>query len=190
MAKPQLIVFTAPSGAGKTTIVRHLLQCYPQHLMFSVSAATRKRRPHETEGVDYYFMDPETFKQHIQQHDFVEWEEVYPGHFYGTLTSEIKRILALEKSILFDIDIQGALALKKAYPQGCTTIFVQPPSLEILAKRLRERNTEDELSFQRRVEKAAYELSFSHKFDYTLVNEDLTQTLKNAESLVEMLLEL
>jgi guanylate kinase len=190
MAKPQLIVFTAPSGAGKTTIVRHLLQRYPQYLMFSVSAATRQKRPHETEGVDYYFMDTETFKSHIQQKDFVEWEEVYPGYFYGTLATEIDRILTLGKSILFDIDVQGALALKKAYPKGCTTVFVKPPSVEILAKRLLERNTEDESSFQKRVEKAAYELSFANEFDYTLVNEDLTQTLKNAESLVEMLLEL
>ena len=190
MAEPQLIVFTAPSGAGKTTIVRHLLQRYPHYLMFSVSAATRQRRPHETDGVDYYFMDSDTFKEHIRLGHFAEWEEVYPGQFYGTLTAEIDRILTLGKSILFDIDVQGALALKKAYPNRITTVFIQPPSLEILARRLQERNTEDEFSFKKRIDKAAFELSFAQAFDYILINEDLEKTLKNAESLVEMVLDI
>lgn len=189
MKEPRLIVITAPSGAGKTTIVRHLLQRYPDRLVFSVSATTRAKRPHETDGIDYYFLDQETFRTRIQEGAFAEWEEVYAGQYYGTLKSEIERILSQGKSILFDIDVAGAKSLKAAYPDRCHTIFVKPPSLGVLAERLRQRQTEDDASFKKRVDKAAWELGFAHDFDHILVNEDLSETLKNAESLVEMLLD-
>jgi guanylate kinase len=129
---PTLIIFTAPSGSGKTTIVRHLLTIFGQ-LAFSVSACTREKRHYETEGKDYYFLSPQQFKKLIEQDAFAEWEEVYENQFYGTLKSEIRRLHSMGKVVIFDIDVKGALKLKKAYPLNCHTIFVQPPSLEELS---------------------------------------------------------
>jgi guanylate kinase len=179
----KLIVVAAPSGAGKTTIVRHLLQTYDT-LAFSVSAATRAQRAHETNGKDYYFITADDFRQKIEHDDFLEWQEVYAGQFYGTLKSEVNRLWDLGKVVIFDIDVQGALNIKKTYPEETTLVFVKPPSPAILFQRLRDRNTESPESLQRRIEKAAFELSFENKFDIVLLNDELELCLRRAEKIV------
>lgn len=189
MKKGKLIIFTAPSGAGKTTIVRHLLKVFPDKLAFSVSATTRTCRSHEKDGVDYYFISVDDFKQRIEAQAFAEWEEVYSGQYYGTLKAEVERLLNMGKSVLFDIDIQGAFSLKSVYGNDCTSIFVQPPSLEVLKDRLIKRNTEDEESFIKRIKKAGIELSFADRFDHILINDRLEETLKKAELLVLSILD-
>lgn len=183
----KLLVFTAPSGAGKTTIVRHLLSTFPQ-LSFSVSAATREQRHYEVNGVDYYFMSEEEFKEKIEAEEFAEWEEVYQGQYYGTLRSEIDRLHREDKCVIFDIDVNGALRLKRKYKEQCLTVFVNPPSLEILIERLRKRNTETPESLQRRIDKASLELTYADKFDIILQNDDLKFTLKEAEAIVNKFL--
>lgn len=183
----KLLVFTAPSGAGKTTIVRHLLTVFPQ-LSFSVSAATREQRHYEVKGVDYYFMTEKEFKDKIEREEFAEWEEVYQGQFYGTLRSEIDRLHNEDKCVIFDIDVNGALRLKRKYKDQCLTVFVHPPSLEILVERLRKRNTETPESLQRRIDKASLELTYADKFDIILQNDDLKFTLKKAEAIVHKFL--
>ena len=152
----KLIVFTAPSGAGKTTIVRHLINSIP-NLAFSVSATTRYQRPNEVHGKDYYFLSPEDFRQKIKNDEFVEWEEVYQDQYYGTLKSEVHRLWDLDQHIIFDIDVQGALNVKKAYPEKTLTVFVKAPSLEALMNRLQNRNTETAAQLQKRMDKAKYE---------------------------------
>ncbi|MCB9081490.1 MAG: guanylate kinase [Lewinellaceae bacterium] len=179
----KLIIFTAPSGAGKTTIVRHLLQVFPE-LAFSVSATTRAPRPHEEEGRDYYFLSAERFQQRIAEGAFVEWEEVYPGRYYGTLHEELERLWKRGKSIIFDIEVKGATRLKKAYPTNSLAIFVKPPSKETLFERLRNRATEDAESLHRRMERAEEELGYENNFDYILVNNRLPETLEEAERVV------
>lgn len=185
----KLLIFAAPSGSGKTTIVRHLLARYPQ-LAFSVSAATRPQRVHEQDGVDYYFISKEAFQQHIQSGDFAEWEEVYADNFYGTLRSEIERIWADGKVVIFDIDVQGAMRLKRKYGGQALTVFVKPPSREILLERLRSRGTEDPAALERRIAKAEHELAFENKFDIVLVNDVLEDALRRAESIAETFLSL
>lgn len=185
----KLLIFAAPSGSGKTTIVRHLLDRYPQ-LAFSVSAATRPQRAHEQDGVDYYFISKEAFQQHIQSGDFAEWEEVYADNFYGTLRSEIERIWADGKVVIFDIDVQGAMRLKRKYGGQALTVFVKPPSREILLERLRSRGTEDPAALERRIAKAEHELAFENKFDIVLVNDVLEDALRRAESIAETFLSL
>ncbi len=185
----KLLIFAAPSGSGKTTIVRHLLARYPQ-LAFSVSAATRPQRAHEQDGVDYYFISKEAFQRHIQHGDFAEWEEVYADNFYGTLRSEIERIWADGKVVIFDIDVQGAMRLKRKYGEQALTIFVKPPSREILVERLRSRGTEDPAALERRIAKAEHELAFENKFDIVLVNDVLEDALRRAESIAETFLSL
>ena len=180
----KLVIFTAPSGAGKTTIVTHLLEKYDA-LAFSVSAATREKRHYETDGEDYYFISPEAFRQKIADNAFVEWEEVYENQFYGTLKSEVERLWGINKNIIFDIDVQGALSIKKAYPDESLAVFVKPPSPEILFERLRGRKTETEKSLKRRIAKAAEELGYENKFDKVLVNDDLETALSAAEGIVE-----
>lgn len=184
----KLIIITAPSGAGKTTIVRHLLQTIG-NLSFSVSATTRARRDYEQEGRDYYFLSLEDFKRRIAAGDFVEWEEVYPGKCYGTLKQEIERLWAAGKHILFDIDVYGAMNLKKTYPDRSLAIFVKPPSLEALHERLRNRKTENTQTLQERLDKATEELQFENKFDYILVNDVLSAALAEAEEAVRSFLE-
>lgn len=179
----KLIIFTAPSGAGKTTIVRHLLDKFAQ-LAFSVSATSRKKRPREQEGVDYYFLSPEAFQQAIAEEAFAEWEEVYAGQYYGTLKREIERLWMQGKHILFDIDVQGALNLKTLYGDQALTIFVQPPNLQALETRLRDRKTEDEASFQKRIRKAKEEMAYAERCDQILVNDDLADALNQAEQIV------
>lgn len=180
----KLIIVTAPSGAGKTTMVRHLLKTYDQ-LAFSTSATTRKKREHEMEGKDYYFMDVDQFKSLIKQDAFLEWEEVYENQFYGTLEKEAERLWGLGKQVVFDIDVKGAINLQKTYPQKALTIFVKPPKPEVLEERLRARKSESEESLKKRIAKANFELTFETEFDIVLVNDDLDTALKEIEWIVE-----
>jgi guanylate kinase len=178
----KLLIFTAPSGAGKTTIVRHLLSQFPE-LAFSVSATTRNRRAHEVDGHDYYFLTPDDFRQKVAEGAFVEWEEVYEGLCYGTLHSEIDRLWQAGKHIVFDIEVKGATNLKNAYPDATLVVFVKPPDAEALFARLRARNTETEDSLAKRIARAAEELTYENNFDYVLLNDDLAQALAEAEQL-------
>ena len=180
----KLIVVAAPSGAGKTTIVKHLLETFGE-LAFSVSATTRAKRDHETDGRDYYFISETDFRQKINNDEFLEWQEVYKGQYYGTLKSEIRRLWELQKVVIFDIDVQGALNIKRAYPKEALLVFVKPPSKEILLQRLKDRNTESEESLARRIEKASFELGFEDKFDVVLLNDDLNSCLVRAEKIVQ-----
>jgi guanylate kinase len=179
------IIFSAPSGSGKTTIVRHLLRHNPD-LGFSISASTRdKRGRKEQHGKDYYFLSPEEFKTKIDNDEFIEWEEVYEGNYYGTLKSEIQRIWEAGKNVIFDVDVKGGLALKKYFGEKALAIFVQVPSLQILEQRLRDRGTESHASLSQRIFKANFEMSFQDKFDVVLVNEDLEQSLAKAQQLYD-----
>lgn len=183
----KILIFTAPSGAGKTTIVRHLLRHFPQ-LAFSVSATTRPARPGEVHGKDYYFIEPQEFQRKIANGDFVEYEEVYPGRFYGTLYSEIERIWALNQTIIFDIEVKGATNLKTYYPNDSLAVFVQPPSKEVLFDRLRSRSTEDEDSLNVRFARAEEELGYANNFDRILINDQLKDALDEAEVITANLL--
>ncbi len=179
----KLIILTAPSGAGKTTIVRHLLNTIPE-LAFSISATTRERRPNEVEGEDYYYIGVAEFKKLIAEDAFAEWQQVYPDQFYGTLRREMDRIWAEGKHIVFDIDVKGAVNLKNAYPDQSLAIFVKPPSKAALFERLRQRKTENEESLRKRLAKAEEELTFENKFDHILVNDVLEDALDEAQVVV------
>ena len=180
----KVILFTAPSGAGKTTIVKHLLHTNPK-LDFSISACTRdKRGRSEVNGKDYYFITPEEFRQKIEQDAFVEWEEVYEGAFYGTLKSEIERIWGQGKHVVLDVDVKGGIKIKEFYKDRALAIFVKPPSLEVLAQRLQARQTDSASSISSRLFKAKFELSFENKFDAIIVNESLEDAFRQAEQLV------
>jgi len=179
------IIFCAPSGSGKTTIVKHLLQSNPE-LGFSISASTRDKRGRtEENGKDYYFLTPADFRKKIENDEFIEWEEVYEGNFYGTLKSEIDRIWKSGKNVIFDVDVKGGLNLKKYFGDKSLAIFVKVPSLEILKERLHDRNTESEESLSRRLFKAQFEMGFQDKFDVVLVNEDLAKSLAEAQRLYD-----
>ncbi|GAB3330089.1 guanylate kinase [Larkinella ripae] len=181
----KLIIFSAPSGSGKTTIVRHLLAAN-SNLGFSISACTRDRRGRsEQNGKDYYFLTPEDFKEKIDNDEFVEWEEVYVGAFYGTLKSEIERVWASGKHVLFDVDVQGGLKLKKYYGDKALAIFVKVPDEETLKKRLLARGTETEDSLSKRLFKVHFEMSFQDQFDVILVNDDLEEALQKAQQLTD-----
>ncbi|HXH19876.1 MAG TPA: guanylate kinase [Chitinophagales bacterium] len=184
----KLIIFTAPSGAGKTTIVHRLLEA-DSRLAFSVSACTRKKRPNETNGKHYYFLTEEQFKKKIENGEFIEWEEVYPGIFYGTLSSEVERIARQGKAVVFDIDVKGALNIKNKFGNKALAIFVKPPSLEALRERLKRRNSEDEQSLAKRLERVSYELSFENCFDHVIVNDDLDKAVKEARLIIGKFLE-
>ncbi len=178
------IIFSAPSGSGKTTIVKFLLDKIPS-LGFSISACTRdKRESIEKSRKDYYFLTTEEFKKKIEKEDFIEWEEVYPGKFYGTLNSEIKRLWEEGKQVIFDVDVKGGVNLKEHFGNKALAVFVKPPSLEILEQRLSARKTETEDSLSQRISKAKSEMKFECKFDVTLVNDDLKGSLLRAEKLV------
>ncbi len=178
------VIFSAPSGSGKTTIVRHLLKVIPG-LEFSISACTRDKRGRtEQDGKDYYFLSVDEFKQKIDNGEFIEWEEVYPGNYYGTLKSEIARIWQAGKAVIFDVDVKGGVNLKNYFKEKALAVFVKVPSLEVLAERLRARGTEDEESLSERLYKAQFELQFEDRFDATIVNDDLQKALQEAEKLV------
>ncbi len=179
----KIIIITAPSGAGKTSITRYLIKKFPQ-LEFSVSAATRPPRRNEKNGVDYYFISVEQFQQKIEAHAFVEWEMVYEGKYYGTLKSELERIWALEKVPVLDIDVKGAIHVQRKFPANALSIFVQPPSIDELKKRLESRGTESEGSIATRVNKASYELSFSHSFNEVIVNHQLDKACTDTAEVV------
>lgn len=180
----KIIIITAPSGAGKTSIVHYLLQKYPQLLAFSISATTRKSRETEINGKDYYFISEEDFRNKIQQNDFVEWEMVYEGKYYGTLLKELERIWELGKTPVLDIDVKGALRIQERYPDTSISIFIQPPSVEELQKRLESRGTETKETLAARVNKASYELSFKDHFNHTIVNKDLGIACTEADRLI------
>lgn len=179
----KIIVITAPSGAGKTSITRYLLQQFPQ-LAFSISAATRQPRNHEKDGVDYYFLALEDFKEKIRNKEFAEWEMVYEGKYYGTLKTELQRIWGNHQVPLLDIDVKGAIHVKQQYPESLLTIFVEPPSIAELRRRLESRGTETEESLQARVNKAAYEISFKDQFNYCIINDDLERACQEAHKIV------
>lgn len=181
----KLIIFSAPSGSGKTTIVKELIK-NNSNLGFSISACTRdKRGRSEENGKDYYFLTPEEFRQKINEEAFVEWEEVYPGAYYGTLKSEIERIWASGKHVIFDVDVKGGLALKKYYGERALAIFVKVPTLEILEERLRSRGTESEEALSKRIFKMKFEWSFQRQFDVILVNDKLEEAIEKAQALFD-----
>ncbi len=184
MAKGKALIFSAPSGSGKTTIVHHLIKTFP-NLGFSISASTRDKRGRtEENGKDYYFLRPEEFKAKLDNDEFIEWEEVYEGNYYGTLKSEIQRIWDSGNHVIFDVDVKGGINLKKYFGDDALAIFVKVPDMDMLKQRLRDRNTETEDSLSRRVYKAKFEMSFEDKFDITLVNNRLEDSLMTAEKLV------
>ncbi len=180
----KLIIITAPSGAGKTSITRHLLKTFPDQVSFSISATTRERRSYEKDGADYYFMSLEEFQEKIQTNSFVEWEMVYEGKYYGTLKSEIHRIWKDGKTPLLDIDVQGAIHVTQQHPENTLSIFIEAPSLDELKKRLESRGTETIKSLEARLNKASFELSFKHQFDKVILNNDLVKACLDAEDIV------
>lgn len=182
--KGKLIVFSAPSGSGKTTIVRHLLEIENLNLAFSISAASRAKRGTEEHGKDYYFLSAEEFKTKIKNDAFLEWEEVYRDNFYGTLKSEVERLWALGKNVIFDIDVSGGLRIKRKFPEQTISIFVKPPSIDELKIRLKKRKTESEDKINMRVAKASAELATAPLFDVIIENDNLEKTLVEAERIV------
>lgn len=184
----KLCIFSAPSGAGKSTIVRHLLGL-DLGLAFSISATSRRPRKGEKHGREYYFITLEEFRRKIRRHDFIEWEEVYPGRYYGTLRSEVERIWEQGRHAIFDIDVQGGLNLKKKFGQNALSVFVMTPSLQVLEERLLARGTDDADSLRKRLEKAEWEMRYASHFDKILVNDQLDAALNEAESMVKNFLD-
>jgi guanylate kinase len=185
--KEKILIITAPSGAGKTSVTTHLLKLFPE-LGFSVSAATRPKRENEVNGVDYYFMSLEDFQDKIKNNEFIEWEMVYEGKYYGTLKSELQRIWKSNKVPVLDIDVKGAIHVQQQFPEKTMSIFIEPPSIEELKRRLQERGTETKESLEARINKASYEISFKHSFSATIVNRDLDEARKAAVKIVDAFL--
>ncbi len=181
----KLILITAPSGAGKTTITRFLLARFPEQLAFSVSAATRSARENEQDGVDYHFISADSFRELIAKDAFLEWEMVYEGKYYGTLRSEIRKIWDKDMAPLLDIDVKGAMHVKQQFPESSLSIFIQPPSIEELSRRLRQRGTESEESIRARIDKSTFELSFRDNFDRVIINNELEKACREAAEMVE-----
>lgn len=181
----KLIVFSAPSGSGKTTIVNYLLAQKELQLAFSISATSRKKRGQEIDGENYHFLSVEDFRNRIERGDFIEWEEVYKNTFYGTLKEEVERLWKQNKNIIFDIDVVGGLNIKKQFPKETLAVFVQPPSIAEMERRLRERKTDSEEKIQERVQKAVHEMEFAKQFDTILVNDNLTTAQNEAYTLVK-----
>jgi len=185
MKKGKLIIFSAPSGSGKTTLVHYLLNQPELNLAFSISATSREKRPNEIDGKDYYFVSPEEFKQKIKENAFVEWEEVYKNNYYGTLKTEVERLLNEGKNVVFDIDVKGGLNIKKQYPENSLAVFVQPPSVDELKKRLENRKTETPEKIAMRVAKANKELEYAKEFDVIIVNDNLEKAKQEAYKIVK-----
>ena len=180
----KIIILTAPYGAGKTSITHYLLNKYPQ-LSFSISAATREPRGKEKQAVDYYFMSISEFREKIQENAFVEWEMVYDGKYYGTLHTELERIWKENRVPVLDIDVKGAIHVQQQFGDNCLSIFIEPPSLEELKKRLESRGTETPESLLTRINKASYEISFNHHFKKTIVNADLAKACAETEAVIK-----
>jgi len=180
----KLIIIAAPSGAGKTSVKKHLIKALPAQLDFSISCATRQPRNNEKDKVDYYFISVDDFKNRIEQQEFVEWEMVYEGKYYGTLKSEMERIWHLQKAPLLDVDVQGGINIQQQYPHNSLSLFIEPPSIEELERRLTARGTDTAESILARLEKAAYELSFKQQFDHIIMNDKLERACAEAEAVV------
>lgn len=185
--KAQLILFCGPSGSGKTSIVHHLLRKFPE-LRFSVSATTRNKRSNEVDGKDYHFISTDEFKRKIERNEFLEWEEVYPNGFYGTLYSEINRIGAEGKVVIFDVDVEGGLHIKQAYGDNLLDVFVMPPDIQELRKRLVARATESDESLMARIMKAGQELQYASRFSHVIINRVFEESVAEAEKLVSSFL--
>jgi guanylate kinase len=183
----KLIIVTAPSGAGKTTIVHHLLKTF-DNLAFSVSATNRAKRAHETDGIDYYFLTTDELKHLITEGAFLEYEEVYDNQYYGTLKKEMERLWALGKCIVFDVDVKGAINIQKAYPKESLSVFIKPPSKDVLLERLKNRKTETPESLKKRITRASEELTYENRFDTVIVNDVLEIALQNAEKITRAFL--
>ncbi len=181
----KLFIFSAPSGSGKTTIVQNLLE-KELNLEFSISATNRPKRENETYGKDYYFLTTDEFKKSIENNEFVEWEEVYANRFYGTLKNELERIWAKGKHVVFDVDVIGGINIKKQYPEKALSIFIKPPSIEDLKKRLKSRSTDSKKDIKTRINKANEELSYADKFDKIIVNDILAKAIKEAEHQIRL----
>jgi guanylate kinase len=181
--KGKLLIFSAPSGSGKTTIVRYLLGL-DLGLGFSVSATSRKKRAAETDGKDYFFLSPEEFRKKIANQEFIEWEEVYPGQYYGTLKKEVEAMRNEGRHVVFDVDVVGGLNIKKQFGKDSLAVFIQAPSMQILEERLRARSTEDAASLEKRLGKSKKEMEFADKFDVILVNDKLEESLLRAREIV------
>jgi len=187
MSSPQnkLIIIAAPSGAGKTSVTRHLLRTLPEQLAFSISAATRPPRNNEKDAVDYYFISVDEFKKRIEHHEFVEWEMVYEGKYYGTLKSELQRIWQQHKAPLLDVDVKGGIHIQQQFPKNSLSLFIEPPSIEELKRRLEARGTETVESVAARINKASYELSFKHNFNKIIINDKLERACAEAGEIVK-----
>jgi len=183
----KMIIISAPSGSGKTTIVKRILAS-DLKLKFSVSACSRKPRPNETDGKDYYFLSVDTFRKKIKDNAFIEWEEVYENNYYGTLKSEVNRIWESGYHVIFDVDVKGGLNIKRQYPDVSLAIFIQAPSVEELEKRLRNRSTDDEETIRKRLAKAKYEMSFAPQFDIIIVNDDLERAVDETYQVIKKFL--
>ena len=182
--KGKIIVISAPSGTGKSTIIKQLMEEPDLRLGFSISATCRSPRGQERHGREYYFLTAEEFRARVDRHEFVEWEEVYPGCCYGTLRSEVERVTGSDHNLIMDIDVKGALSIKREFGPAALTIFIMPPSVEELGRRLRTRATDPEEVIQRRLEKAEYEISFAPQFDHTVVNDDLVEAVDATSRLI------
>lgn len=186
----RLLIVSAPSGSGKSTIVNFLMKEHPEFkLAFSVSATSRPLRGQEQDGVDYYFLTPEEFRSHIENDDFLEYEEVYEGRFYGTLKSQVEEKLAAGMNVVFDVDVKGGINIKKYYGNEALSVFIQPPSIEALRERLIRRNTDEMAQIEQRLAKAEYEMTFAPQFDRILVNDDLEVAKQEAVDLVKNFLQ-
>jgi guanylate kinase len=185
----RIIIIAAPSGAGKTSVVRHLLKALPEKLVFSISCATRQPRNNEKHGVDYYFISTNEFKTRINRNEFVEWEMVYVGKYYGTLKSELHRIWNMKKAPLLDVDVKGGINVQSQYPKQSLSLFIEPPSIEELEKRLMARGTETPESLKARISKASYEMTFKDRFDCVIINDKLDRACAETETLVREFLD-
>lgn len=185
----KLIILSGPSGTGKSSIAKKILENDAFNLSFSISATSRERRDNEVDGQDYYFLNIDGFKSKIEENEFLEWEEVYPKQYYGTLKIEIERLKSMGKNVLFDVDVNGAMSIKRSHKENSVSIFIKSPSLEALEERLRSRNTENEDSIARRIRKANMENTYARKFDHIVVNENLDDAVNQVKEIVKAFLE-